>query len=1279
MIIRGIPLRAVLIPVCVAVLSVAGLAWYGFVKIPSQQRYLNEQNIRLLRTTSAQIQGKVNNFDQAIDHALESFDFPHNTRKGQLYSDDFKAYVRLFVNDLDIVDGIAAREVCEKGGKELYSDPPRVKIEVDEGTHYLDLCYEHGSHKISAKADIEHVVAGYLSARTEFDTVALVDSRARVITQYPVSELKMSRLDRLTIASGGATLSLPKESGARQNDTPPNVMESLRATGNIEDVTIAGADYRLYVQPVQLSLKSESGDDSEEWALCGLVRIDHFRSASSAISSTYWLLMIAALVVLCATIPLLKLHALNARERFHQRDGVFVAISTFVFAGLLTFALFDIYYFGYAFTTDIDRQLQDLATEIQKHFAAEVAEARKELDKLRPGMIADASHETMRGKDGTKPRIVFEKEKLLRCEPQLACKQDVLSDPEIIGNFDSYPYFNIVSGTDITGQQRIKWTTTTGITPFINISDEKLAYFHDLELARRLPAVAGVPHSGVSVLQSPNTGEPLTVFWQAVNGESSNLTAISLATTPVSVGRPVLPKGIQFAILDPEGQVLFHSDSKRSLHENFFQETGDNPRLRALIAKREAGTLNSKYLGGPHRLFVTPIVLASAVPATFKDPEWSLIVLQDSLMTETVNIEMVTLGTLLFAAYGLMLAAAWFLAYRVYPRSTGKWFWPDDRKAASYRRVAQVNLISLLLFLALIARASGAWLLAGTGLLSLGTLAATFAIVTRSRLSSSSPGAWKNDFMLARVLFLFVIAAAPAMACFEVAHHFEARLLNDWRHFGLLADLNARDLRVEKEIASLGLCKTGEEDHRCEKQIRSFLKQRLEQKWDIHVATVAPLDPPDGLSQVPGRLDRLLSLGHLPYNAIAMDLSPAPVRAGGSTPHQEALSSSALPAQRDGFGPIAIAVAGALSLWLLVWFAARRLFVLELYVPPGVRKMEDGPASNLLLVGPPGAGKSDVLGKQSNSTVFDVRTSRLWLNSRGPLTLPERSTCAFDHLEHQFDDPSFRKALLVLLEELLYRRHCTVLIASARDPLEQLRETQATDLDAWQRILQPFRLQVVGMTAKPDPGQVPEISRLVERATGAKDSHLTGLVLEECSFAPWLISIAQETLGRLPAGSRPAWEDLLFEIGLAAEPFYRNIWLACSKDEKLTLRQLAKEGVVNPCNAGVVARLLRTGLVSRHPLFRVMNESFRRFILQERQSEGLDAWEHEGIQRPWSSVTITILTLAFGLVAVLVLTQQQLLESWLGYVPALAPAFPMLAKFVAGIQRSGKPQPEAVA
>ena len=82
---RAIHLRAILLPLAVAVASIALVAWYGFVKIPAQQRYITDRNLRLLKTKSAQIKSKVDNFDLSVDHAIDFF--PRGTLSEQAYAE----------------------------------------------------------------------------------------------------------------------------------------------------------------------------------------------------------------------------------------------------------------------------------------------------------------------------------------------------------------------------------------------------------------------------------------------------------------------------------------------------------------------------------------------------------------------------------------------------------------------------------------------------------------------------------------------------------------------------------------------------------------------------------------------------------------------------------------------------------------------------------------------------------------------------------------------------------------------------------------------------------------------------------------------------------------------------------------------------------------------------------------------------------------------------------------------------------------------------------------
>ena len=178
-----------------------------------------------------------------------------------------------------------------------------------------------------------------------------------------------------------------------------------------------------------------------------------------------------------------------------------------------------------------------------------------------------------------------------------------------------YPYFNLAVWLDENGDQRIKWTTSRVVTPFLNLRDAKLMYFEDLHRASLLPDKSSGPKRGVAVVQSPNTGDRNTVFWKALRPDptptpqgslSSHLIGESLTIDPgpLSLESAILSGDMQFAVIDEDGLVLFHSDPARGLQENFIQECEDDLTLRSIIFGRRGDFLTTSYRGRPHRLFV---------------------------------------------------------------------------------------------------------------------------------------------------------------------------------------------------------------------------------------------------------------------------------------------------------------------------------------------------------------------------------------------------------------------------------------------------------------------------------------------------------------------------------------------------------------------------------------------------------------------------------------------------------------------------------------------------
>ncbi|MCG8458298.1 MAG: hypothetical protein MI919_18630 [Holophagales bacterium] len=94
--------------------------------------------------------------------------------------------------------------------------------------------------------------------------------------------------------------------------------------------------------------------------------------------------------------------------------------------------------------------------------------------------------------------------------------------------------------------------------------------------------------------------------------------------------------------------------------------------------------------------------------------------------------------------------------------------------------------------------------------------------------------------------------------------------------------------------------------------------------------------------------------------------------------------------------------------------------------------------------------------------------------------------------------------------------------------------------------------------------------------------------------------------------------QIVSQVGHMARAYYHAIWVGCRTDERVVLYQLAKDGVVNPKNYGVVSDLLLKGLVIRRPNLRMMNHSFGRFVLNTVDRATLVQWEEEVGTSAWS-------------------------------------------------------------
>ena len=147
-----------------------------------------------------------------------------------------------------------------------------------------------------------------------------------------------------------------------------------------------------------------------------------------------------------------------------------------------------------------------------------------------------------------------------------------------------------------------------------------------------------------------------------------------------------IPDGAGFDVIeDDSGKVLFHSDENESLWENFFEETDNDPQLKAHVFSRTAGEFQGTYWGKGHSFYSIPL---PHVP-------WSLVVFRNKELFRTINFEALILACALFALYtfiSLIVSAAIWLCNKARRRKMSmSWFWPDpDRPYWYYTVIASI-------------------------------------------------------------------------------------------------------------------------------------------------------------------------------------------------------------------------------------------------------------------------------------------------------------------------------------------------------------------------------------------------------------------------------------------------------------------------------------------------------------------------------------------------------------------------------------------------------------
>jgi hypothetical protein len=1137
-----------------------------------------------------------------------------------------------------------------------------------------------------------------------------------------VSQTNEHLFDEVLVAqqSDGQVIFTSGESGVRL----VNLTDIIASTGKGEnakpsglsstmmDVEIAGRSYKFFLQPVQLSIppSADSTDAGVRWLVGGLVSSSNLTDQTFAVSYTVVIVFLFFLVMALLSMPLLKLKLMGPKDRLTRGNLWSTILSAVLGTSLLTFLLVDSYTYV-ALGWRLDDQLKILAGDLQRNFRTELVSALNQLRELndRVTTMAQSGEATgamidLRNSIG---RTDIPNNSTQACPPSCHTRNDLLAN-ELDALTAPYPFFNSAVWVDPLGHQRIKWTTRPETTAFIPVGDRP--YFKNVRDGNlwTIPDESGGQSStgehsySLELVNSRNTGETVTIISTRVPG---SMWVSCMDTRLVSLVQTLLPAGYGYCIIDPEGKVLFHSDEVKNLDEHFLEECRYDSTLRSILLARADGFVSTKYLGRGHRLYVTPLA----------DMPWSLVVFRDQQMLRTINLEILTLSSMLFFGFGLLMLALILVRRSARPEDRAKWLWPDPSRRRRYGAIVLLNFLFGLVLLP--------WMLIGGGwpviLLSVIVPAATLLVFTAREDSRFMAAADriadrlklnKVDcsvmYTLAVTTLLLIMSVLPTLAYFKTARDFELTEFMRHGQMSLARGLEARDYRVRQQYSSI---KVGLQD---EQKDRFLSQRRLEPGWDVYSSfffdtrETAPnteagngngtnrfiqsiltaLGPLFNQTTVERRglsreasADQSWRSGGTPYTGMSLLKRP---EGDGSRPHIglfSKMSNFEDIASGVWWGTmLAYAILMLVAVYLFVRFVAKRIFLLD-FGPPRVRAasrlQSQSLRQNLVYIGSPLANGARRWSEEHFHVIDLIKVAGT--RAIAPVADGVRPglSIVVENFEAHMADPAANRWKLDLLEHFLQEGR-NIVVVSSLSPLSfsldgpgnsEPAETGSTgsqdDGDYCKRWSEAFSTFA----------EVYEGSGNNGGATGVDQKSFVSSLRYKPPLA-YLERIRTDIQQDLH-GDEPTRTEMVDEVADRARPIHQAIWANCSKDEKLTLIHLALDGLIN-ANRPELRSLMKKGLVVRDPALRLVNEAFKRFVVSESQKEDFWAWEKEGARSHWELAKVPLLLILITVGVFLFITQKEFYDSTMTLLSAVTGGVIALFKLLGLFQqKAGPPSP----
>lgn len=1141
-------------------------------------------------------------------------------------------------------------------------------------------------------------ILGEIPFGDDLDVLLIVDQEGRVVRQHHLpgrqdAGLLINSLQQLATYDGAEGL------------TP----DALQRSSYVSKVHFSGTDYQLLCQPLPLEV---SASQSQIWGLCGLMSSENAMRQALEVAPLLAILLFSVVMFAVLTWPILKLFGISRRERFRFSDVYFLLFGTWGSVMVATILLLG---------ADTFNRLRHLSDQSLKDLTAEIdARIRDELDELHAVLteydnslktiyaeLPETATNALSARDGPmlrahslhtrRVRFALEDAESGQSRVELT-RPDALSNKRHIGS--DFEMLSWIRPCD--GRQFAKATIRDSNTGQVIVAHRE--YYNAVQ-------EDGLWPEGyfVETIRSVTTGEFRTILsmrsgvqwkggddWQPIMREqgckpSSAVVAV-IQTRLIATTSPILDPGVGFAIVDENGTTVLHSDERRALVENLFEEMDDGARLGAIVQSGTAAGLDTTYLGRPHQVFVRPIA----------QTPWTIVAFADKATLDTTILE-ILLDAMIFTIAYVALCVFLTVAYLIrHGQEVLEPFWPDPKRKRAPQLIAGILLMTAVILTTAVVGTSNYPLMVFALVIPVLAMLLIYAMSRRPIAAGSVPIApglsylrWSMGLSL---LLWLIIAVLPAYAFFKFALHHQMPILLKHENMFVANHFTARNCAIADFYrgVSFGCRNKAISSEECPVIGRHiFLEgRRSTGSRDFYRSTMFDSEvSQETLSAtstaVSDKLPWEWLARHKPiYNDTVaefryLDFSPFWKRASDGGLLLDTLQFSGprscntklrLHSTQPVHTPVlgSFSLFGGLGLLVLVFgwvrYGTRKLFFGDMEVPP---PMDAGELERLM------QSHDGGLNERLIAVVASPRDrERLLAAPQSPAAGRYRRIA----LDDRFRNPSERRKLLETLEDAIAAGE-KILIVSPSDPAGLIVALESTSPPAgktgesrpealpavnearrWRATLSGFSLLIVALLSTPSPLHARGYWRR------GMDCPVTGAWLDgEIGAIPEL----RELLGGYDFTGltrRGALEGIVEQTS----GLYRALWDVCSEEEKLVLVQLTIENVVNPKQAEVVRRLLQRGFLRRDPALRLVNQSFALYVSRIQDPREVFNWEHDVRGRRWEYMRWGLAGVLLLILLFLWTTQRDIFNTGIALLSGIAIGIPGLVKILTSLNQLGR-------